>query len=50
MSAFDVFTATVFDGFVGHFQETLTAFSVAQREQDEVLAALRAMKADVVTK
>jgi hemoglobin len=43
-------TSDVFDKFIGHFHETLVAFSVPQRERDEVEAALRAMKADVVTK
>jgi hypothetical protein len=40
----------VFDAFVGHFKATLVAFSVPPREQDEVIAALGSMKADVVTK
>jgi hemoglobin len=43
-------TSDVFDRFVGHFRETLVAFKVPQREQDEVLSALDAMKSDVVSK
>ena len=43
-------TSDVFDRFIGHFRETLVAFRVPQREQDEVVSALDAMKPDVVTK
>jgi hemoglobin len=43
-------TSEVFEKFMGHFQATLVTFSVPQREQDEVLAALRMLKNDVVTK
>lgn len=43
-------TNDVFVKFMGHLQATLVAFSVPQREQDEVLGALGALKDDVVTK
>jgi hemoglobin len=43
-------TSDVFEKFMGHLQSTLVAFSVQQREQDEVLGALRSLKAEIVTK
>ena len=39
-----------FDRFAGHFQETLAAFRVPQREMDEVMAALAGMRAEIVSK
>jgi hemoglobin len=43
-------THEVFDKFLGHLQATLVAFSVPEREQNEVLNALRMLRGDVVTK
>jgi hemoglobin len=38
----------VFDKFVGHFQAAMNAFAVPSREQNEVMAALLSMRADIV--
>jgi hemoglobin len=43
-------TNDLFEKFMGHLQATLVAFSVPQREQDEVLGALRSLKPEIVTK
>jgi hemoglobin len=48
-AALDI-TNDVFEKFMGHLQSTLAAFSVPQREQDELLGALRSLKSEIVTK
>jgi hemoglobin len=43
-------TRDVFDRFVADFEATMTSLNVKDREKTDVLAALRSMRGDVVTK
>lgn len=43
-------TRDVFDRFVADFEATMTSLNVKDREKSDVLAALRSMRGDVVTK